>query len=347
VAYGMDIKKDAKEWPERLSTFNNEILATMTPGKYLVDLIPALKYVPSWFPGASFKRKAKAWNGILAATITPPFMTVKKAMADGTAEDCFTVRCLQNAKYSDPRPDILSEEEEIIKETAGTMYEGGADTGVTFLRTFILAMLCFPYAQREAQEELDRVIGNERLPEHEDKDSLPYVTAVIYECFRWQPIVPLAFPHRVDTEDTYRGYHIPKNSVVLPNVWGILQDPAVYGHNVHNYEPKRWLIKTNGGGWRLNPDMRDPTTISFGFGRRVCPGKHMGLSTLWINVASLLHSFNISEALDGGGNLIKPTVKYIPGVLNSPAPFQCTIEPRSEGHVKIIKRALVDEPVDM
>lgn len=54
----------------------------------------------------------------------------------------------------------------------------------TGLQTFILAMLCFPDAQREAQEELDRVIGGERLPEYEDKHSLPYVTAIIYECLR-------------------------------------------------------------------------------------------------------------------------------------------------------------------
>lgn len=99
---------------------------------------------------------------------------------------------------------------------------------------------------------------------------------------------------------------------------------------------------------------------------RVCPGKHMGLSSLWINVASLLHSFNISEALDGAGNPIKPRVKYVPGVLkyvnilplftlfpiwfpsySTPAPFQCTIKPRSEGHAKIIKQALINEAMDV
>ena len=63
-------------------------------------------------------------------------------------------------------------------------HEGGSDTGLTALLTFILAMICFPHAQREAQEELDRVIGKERLPDHEDEDLLPYVKAVIYECFR-------------------------------------------------------------------------------------------------------------------------------------------------------------------
>ncbi|KAE9382743.1 hypothetical protein BT96DRAFT_1010101 [Gymnopus androsaceus JB14] len=147
----------------------------LLPGEFVVDNFPILKYVPSWFPGASFKRKANSWYGIRNATITPPFMKVKKAMVNGTAEDCLTLRCLQRFDCPDSRHDSnLSVEEEIIKNTAGTMFEGGSDTGLTALLTFILAMLCFPHAQREAQEELDEIIGKERLPDHEDEDSEKY-----------------------------------------------------------------------------------------------------------------------------------------------------------------------------
>lgn len=60
---------------------------------------------------------------------------------------------------------------------------GGTDTGATALRTFILAMLCFPHAQREAQDELDRVVGEE-LPDYDDKNSLPYITSIVYKCLR-------------------------------------------------------------------------------------------------------------------------------------------------------------------
>ncbi|KAF8823976.1 hypothetical protein HHX47_DHR9000405 [Lentinula edodes] len=234
VAYGIHVQSkddpniDAAE--KMIAVLNTAGI----PGAFLVDVFPILKYVPSWFPGASFKRKARKWNGILGATITPPFMKVKQAMANGTAEDCFSLRCLQNTKNPDPRPDHLSKEEEIIKETVGTMYEGGADTGITTLRTFLLAMMLFPHAQREAQDELDRVIGKDRLPDYADldKDSLPYVCAVVYECLR-----------------------------------AILRDEKTYGPNAHTFEPKRWLLK-QGEGWKLNPDMREPTTVAFGFGRR-------------------------------------------------------------------------------
>ncbi|KAJ3818173.1 cytochrome P450 [Lentinula raphanica] len=349
IAYGIHIKH--KDDPNIVAA--EKMMAVLSaagiPGAFLVDVFPILKYVPYWFPGASFKRKAREWNGIQSATVTPPFMEVKQAMANGNAEDCFSLRCLRNVKNPDPRPDRLSSEEEIIKETAGTMYEGGADTGITALRTFLLAMIRFPHVQRQAQEELDRVVGKDRLPDHEDldKDTLPYLRAVIYECLRWQPILPLAFPHLVDVDDTYKGYHIPKGSTVISNLWAIFHDEKIYGPiDVHTFEPKRWLLKTSdverGEKWKINTNMLDPTTLTFGFGRRVCPGKHMGLSSLLINAASLLHSFDITPPLDEFGEPVMPKIEYISGMLYHPVAFECCIKPRSEGHVALVKQALLE-----
>lgn len=68
------------------------------------------------------------------------------------------------------------------------LHSGGADTGKTALRTFLLAMMCFPEAQRAAQEELDRVLGGKRLPDYQDVDdphTLPYVRGIILECLRY------------------------------------------------------------------------------------------------------------------------------------------------------------------
>ncbi|KAJ3983249.1 cytochrome P450 [Lentinula detonsa] len=315
------------------------------PGSFLVDIFPILRYVPSWFPGASFKQKAQKWYGIRNATITPPFLQVKQAMATGTAEDSFSLRCLMNAQSPHPHPDKLSEEEERIKQTAGTLYEGGADTGITSLRTFILAMMCSPDVQQEAQEELDRVIGREQLPDYDDldnQDSLPYLWAVIYECFRWQPTVPLAIPHKSDEEDTYQGYYIPKGSIVIPNVWAILRDERTYGPTAHTFDPKRWLLQIQ-GRWKLNPDMHDPLSPNFGFGRRACPGKHMGISAFKMNVASLLHSFNITPSPGKDGNPSPTKVQYISGILNSPAPFECSIKPRSAKHVTLVRQVLLED----
>ena len=80
-------------------------------------------------------------------------------------------------------------------------------------------MVLNPDVQRKAQEELDQVIGRERLPDFSDKGNLPYVEAIYKEVLRWFPNAPLSVPHTVSTDDEYRGMKIPKGAVVYPNVW--------------------------------------------------------------------------------------------------------------------------------
>ncbi|KAJ3870814.1 cytochrome P450 [Lentinula edodes] len=362
VAYGVQVQPKDDPNITAASKMYSVLNAASVPGAFLVDILSFLKYVPAWFPGASFKQKAKAWYGIRNATIRPPFMQVKQALIDGTANDSFTSRCLANAEHFNPDSDsdCLSEEEEMIMQTAGTLYEGGADTGKTALQTFLLAMMCFPDAQHAAQEELDHVIGQKRLPDYQDLDdpaTLPYVRAIILECLRWQTVVPLgkyttqsqSVPHLIDTEDTYKGYYIPRGSIILPNVWGILRDKRKYGPTASTFDPKRWLLQTfddKGKVQReLDSDMmeHDPIPISFGFGRRVCPGQHMALSTFQINVASLLHCFNINPPVDENGNHVIPEIKYVSGITNGPTPFDCCIKPRSNEHAALVQHMLMDE----
>ena len=90
---------------------------------------------------------------------------------------------------------------------------------VSALGTFILAMVQNPDVQKKAQAELMAVVGPVRLPEYEDEPSLPYICAVVKECLRWRSVGPLGVPHRVIQDDEYRGYHIPKGSIIIPNIW--------------------------------------------------------------------------------------------------------------------------------
>lgn len=80
-------------------------------------------------------------------------------------------------------------------------------------------MAAHPEVLKKAQAELDTVIGPHRLPEFEDMTSLPYVSAVIKELLRWRVVVPLGVPHRSLEDDEYRGYFIPKGSLLVSNIW--------------------------------------------------------------------------------------------------------------------------------
>ena len=75
--------------------------------------------------------------------------------------------------------------------------------------TFILAMTLHPEVQKKAQEELDSVIGHDRLPTFEDQPELPYIQAIVNETVRFHPVAPLGAAHMSRSEDFYAGYRIP------------------------------------------------------------------------------------------------------------------------------------------
>ena len=84
-------------------------------------------------------------------------------------------------------------------------------------------MLLHPEVQRRAQAELDQLLKNPssalRLPDLSDRESLPYVQAIILEVMRWYPAVPLGVPHRLMRDDDYKGVLITGGSTVVVNQW--------------------------------------------------------------------------------------------------------------------------------
>ena len=75
---------------------------------------------------------------------------------------------------------------------------------------FILAMTLHPHAQKKAQDEIDRVVGSDRLPNFDDRASMPYVEALLREVLRWRVVAPLGLMHSATSDDIFKGYYIPK-----------------------------------------------------------------------------------------------------------------------------------------
>lgn len=89
--------------------------------------------------------------------------------------------------------------------------------------TFLLMMTLHPDTQRRAQRELDEVVGSGRLPQFSDRDSLPYISAIIKECLRLYPVAPLGVHHQAIADDVYKDqYFIPKGSIVIGNIWCVV-----------------------------------------------------------------------------------------------------------------------------
>ncbi|KAI0351242.1 cytochrome P450 [Trametes cingulata] len=330
ITYGHRIHSMDDEYVKIARNATVETVLAGSPGSMLVDFFPVLKHLPVWMPGAGFKRNAFKIRGLVRALMDMPYSRVKTALASGNARPSFTASLLEDV-YS--RNGISAEEEEDIKGAAGVVYAAGTDTTVTALSTFVLAMVLHTEAFKKAQEEMDSVVGRSRLPDFEDRDSLPYLECVLKEVYRWQCPVPLGVPHHLAQDDEYRGYHIPGDTMIIPNLWRMTQDPVLYPEP-QKFRPERWA--------EMDPhtaELANPRKVVFGFGRRICPGKDFADAGLWLAMACIVSLFDIRKAVDCYGNEIIPPPEYHSGFVSHPKPFPCTIQSRSEKTADIIAQA--------
>ncbi|KAJ7441382.1 cytochrome P450 [Mycena galericulata] len=290
----------------------------VAPGAYLCDVLPTLRYIPEW-TGVGFKREAKQFRRIMETLRDEPYNHVKAQLAQGTAKASLTASLIQ--REDNP----TAERETLYKWTSASIFAGGADTSVSALETLFLALAMYPDVQRKAQEELERVVGPDRLPSFKDQPNLPYINALVLEVYRWNPVVPLAIPHRSVQDDVYNGFRIPAGSTVVANSWAIMHDEAVYPSPME-FIPERYLQQDSSGDG-INPD---PRKFAFGYGRRVCPGKLLAEDSVFIGAAMTLATFNLRRPQSA-----LPVI-YTSSLLSHPQPFECEITPRSRAAEALI-----------
>ena len=142
-------------------------------------------------------------------------------------------------------------------------------------------------------------------------------------------------PHAVIADDVFEGMFIPAGSVVLGNIWSILHDPAVFP-DPETFDPAHFISVEEGGTYPLNgvktgKQVQPPfPQTAFGFGRRVCPGRELAKTSVWLGVASVLSAFDISAAKDEKGRDIPISGAWSSGLVGYPPPFKCVFKPRGQ-----------------
>ncbi|KAI0643941.1 CyP450 monooxygenase [Trametes meyenii] len=309
VAYGIDIDAESTPYLSIASETMATFAATFVPGKYLVETFPILRFLPPWFPGAQFRRDSEKWRPVVQRLRDVPWNATTKAAREGVARPSIATTMVERlAGFKED--EALAEESLLAQDTAATGYAGGSDTSYATMMTFFLAMAKHPSAQRRAQAELDAVVGAHRLPDFSDLPALPYVAALVKECMRWRVVLPLGIMHRAMEEDEFRGYRIPKGTLVIPNVWAYTRDARHYP-DPEEFRPERYLRDG-----KLDPDVLDPRDVIFGFGRRACPGRDFAEATFFTLMASVLHVFDIKPATDELANPVPLPGKMSEGVLS-------------------------------
>ncbi|KAH7919526.1 cytochrome P450 [Leucogyrophana mollusca] len=248
--------------------------ATVRPGAYLVDTYPVLRYVPGYL------NQLREWHKEEMALFEGVLGGVRSQMTNGTAQPSFAKFLIEHQREYG-----LSDGE--LAYVAGAMFGAGSDTTASAITIMMMAAAKHPEAQARIQDELDAVVGRERLPTFEDQPMLPQVTAFMLESLRWRPVSIGGFAHRAMKDIIWNGYCIPAGASVIGNHWAIANDPDVYP-NPERFYPQRWIDDKG----RVRDDLRFCT---YGFGRRVCPGQHVANRSIYINTALILWAFRLLE----------------------------------------------------
>ncbi|KAM6501237.1 Cytochrome P450 [Amanita muscaria] len=312
IAYDIDIKPPNDHYYKLAEKAVAGGAEVFLPGAALMNEMPFLRYLPSWVPGIGFQ-KAAAVKTLTDQMRHDTYAHTRGEMAKGHYTSLLAQLLEEN--------DAAGGSEEVAKGVATSMYAACA------VQTFFYQMALHPEIQRKAQTEIDLVIGTHRLPDFNDRPSLPYTDAIYHELLRLRPIFPLNLPHASIADDIYKGYFIPKGSMVFANFWTITRDENRFP-DANKCLPERFLDQ-NG---QLKEDM---TSWIYGFGRRICPGRHLASSMLWLTFASVLATFNIHKSEGDTGSEEEVEAAYSATAISHPD-FKCTLTPRSQEAIRLI-----------
>ncbi|KAJ0436077.1 putative flavonoid 3'-monooxygenase [Helianthus annuus] len=161
----------------------------------------------------------------------------------------------------------------------------GTDTVAILVEWIMARMVLHQDIQAKAQHEIEELVGRHRLVQDSDIPNLSYVQAIIKEVLRLHPPGPLLSWARLSTHDVQVGkFFVPAGTTAMVNMWAITHDPSIW-KNPWDFKPERFMeedFPILGSDLRLAP---------FGSGRRVCPGKSLGLATVSLWLARLLQRY--------------------------------------------------------
>ena len=165
-----------------------------------------------------------------------------------------------------------------------TFFEAASNTTNDFLVWFLLYMMVFPELQQRMRKEVDEVVGSSRVST-QMRQHMPYTEAVIHELHRHVSPVPIGLVHAVAEDVELGEYLLPKDTHVIIATFQVHNNPK-YFPNPDKFDPERFISKEG-------TFARDEHVISFGSGRRVCPGEPMANFEIFLYVVSFIQKFVI------------------------------------------------------
>ncbi|KAK2660185.1 hypothetical protein Ddye_006718 [Dipteronia dyeriana] len=258
----------------------------------VVDFLPVLKWVG--FGGVEMrlmvlgKKRDRFMQDLIEKHRTK--------MDSNKSEDCLLdgdrkksmIEVLLSLQESEPQ----CYSDEIISSLMIVLLTAGTDTSAGTMEWAMSLLLNNPNILKKAQTEIDNIIGLDHLINESDLAKLPYLNCIINETLRMFPAAPLSVPRESSEDCNVGGYHVPRGTMLLVNMWGIQNDPKIW-EDPGNFRPERFegFEGKKSDGLKL---------LAFGSGRRSCPGDRLATRMVGLALGSLLQCFEwerISEEM--------------------------------------------------
>ncbi|KZT13049.1 cytochrome P450 [Laetiporus sulphureus 93-53] len=326
------------------------------PGNYFADAFPILRKLPDFLaPWRIEGRKMHQWEMDLWGKY---FDEGKAATEQGINRHGFInqyLRARMDAGVENAPGNGLTDKgwmrDKMIAYTGATILEAGSDTTASTMQSFVLLMLTYPHVLERAREEIDSLVGMERMPDFDDMDRLPYFVACLKETFRRRPAIIMGVPHKAEEDDVYDGYLIPKGSTVFGNVWAIHMDPDRFP-NPTAFTPERYYEKDKSPRWASGPDSNGRDHFVFGWGRRFCQGSYIAEASLFIALSRLVWGMDFYAPTDPTTG--KPKIPDIDdeagtwteGFVTGPKMYDVGFKPRTDKHAQVMRKYFEDAQLE-
>ncbi|KAM6994788.1 steroid 21-hydroxylase isoform 1-T1 [Tautogolabrus adspersus] len=273
LAFGKEYDKSSLELQELHSCLNEIVALWGSSWISALDSFPLLRKLPNPVFARLLKEVARR-DSIIRKHLNIYMMQDKKD------EDAITASLLQGLDaHQNKENGALLTDVHVHMATVDLLI-GGTETTAAWLNWTVAYLLHRPEVQTKVYEELCTVLEG-RYPQYSDRHRLPVLCSLISEVLRLRPVAPLAVPHRAIRDSSIAGYFIPKNTIIIPNLFGAHHDPAVWA-DPHSFKPERFL---EGGGGSTR------ALIPFGGGARLCLGESVAKMELFLFTAYLLRDF--------------------------------------------------------
>nr|ANA05284.1 cytochrome P450 CYP71_1 [Tripterygium wilfordii] len=310
--FGLNNNEEARRVGKIIKEFMF-IVGSLVPS----DFIPFLGLIDFLTPQVkSMKRIANELDSLILNWIREHELQRRKGTRDPSKNQDFIDVMLSEIKddstYGFSR-------ELVILATSKNLILGGSESTSNALTWALSNILNNKNMLKLAQEELDSKVGRDRWVDESDLESLVYVDAISKETLRLYPPAPMSFPHESMEDCTIGGYHIPKGTRLMVNVWKLQRDPKIWS-NPEVFMPERFLttysnVDVYGQQFEYQP---------FGSGRRSCPGTLFAMQVMNLTLARLIQGFDLKTPSDGPVDMSEGPSISLPRA----TPLEVVVKPR-------------------